>query len=119
MIKNLILVSVGGGLGSVFRYLGGILISKQSGFPTSTFLVNIIGSFIIGLLIAKLFHSPNETIRLLLVVGFCGGFTTFSAFSAETFQLLQDGSFSTAILYVLGSIILGLLAMVSGYSLMR
>lgn len=119
MIKNLILVSIGGGLGSAFRYLAGLLISRQDGFPTATFIVNIIGSFVIGLLIARLLQSPNETIRLLLIVGFCGGFTTFSAFSAETFQLLQNGSFATALLYVLGSVLLGLLAMASGYLLMR
>ncbi|HAC15098.1 MAG TPA: fluoride efflux transporter CrcB [Bacteroidetes bacterium] len=108
-------VGLGGALGSSSRYVISHLIQENtsSGFPFGTFTVNIIGCLIIGFLVGLSIHRPeslSEQSRFLLSTGFCGGFTTFSAFSAETFSLIDKGEFTTAILYVILSIFVGLLA---------
>lgn len=119
MIKSLLLVGIGGGLGSICRYFAGTLIQQKSTstFPIGTLTINILGSLLIGLLIGivgKNF-SYSMDIKLLLITGFCGGFTTFSTFSAENFQLLQNGQYSWAFIYTLTSITLGILAMGCGW----
>lgn len=113
------LVGIGGGLGSICRYFAGTLIQQKSTstFPIGTLTINILGSLLIGLLIGivgKNF-SYSMDIKLLLITGFCGGFTTFSTFSAENFQLLQNGQYSWAFIYTLTSITLGILAMGCGW----
>jgi CrcB protein len=82
-----------------------------SGFPWSTFAVNILGSFLIGVFYAlsARFHLSNET-RLFLTVGLCGGFTTFSTFSNESLFLFKEGLYPALVSYILSSILLGVLA---------
>lgn len=108
-------VGLGGALGSSARYVISTLIQENSssGFPFGTFAVNIIGCLIIGFLIGYSIHRPDtlsEQSRFLLSTGFCGGFTTFSAFSAETFSLIDKGEITTAMIYVILSVVVGLLA---------
>jgi CrcB protein len=118
-MKEAFLVFAGGGAGSLLRYLIGktALYSPVIGFPWHTFTVNIAGSFLLGLLMGFFaFHnSPAlQPWRLLLGVGFCGGFTTFSAFAYENVQLLQNNQPTAFLLYTAGSLIAGLLALAIG-----
>lgn len=110
MVKTLLLVGLGGAIGSIFRYITHWLTSKyfQSSFPISTFLVNILGSLLIGLFIGYLgkYFPENHPLKFLLIVGFCGGFTTFSSFALENYNLLQNNHQITAYLYMAASIIL-------------
>ncbi|MBC2773854.1 fluoride efflux transporter CrcB [Rhizobium sp. AQ_MP] len=120
---NILLVAVGGAAGSVARYLTGIAMTRLlgPGFPWGTITVNIIGSFIIGLLtemMARKFSAPLE-LRLLLVVGFLGGFTTFSSFSLDTMALFERGEGLTAFVYVAASVLLSLAAAFGGLALGR
>jgi CrcB protein len=118
MVKTLLLVGLGGAIGSVFRYLTHLLTSKyfQSSFPISTFLVNIIGSLLIGLFIGYLgkYFPENHPLKFLLIVGFCGGFTTFSSFALENYNLLQNNNQITAYIYMATSIILTISAVGMG-----
>ena len=116
MIKNLLLVGLGGAIGSMLRYAGSVVISSKT-FPYATLTVNIIGSFIIGIIFAI---SIKEEVlfnnwKLFLATGICGGFTTFSAFSLENMSLLQSGKYGMAVAYVGLSILLGIGATFSGY----
>jgi CrcB protein len=114
MIRALILVAIGGGLGSVLRYSTSLLMQRfyPHAFPVGTLLVNVLGCFLIGILIASLgkINTLQDDIRLLLVTGFCGGFTTFSAFAYENMQLMQSGQLQSAVLYIFVSVALCLLA---------
>lgn len=114
-------VAVGGALGSVARFWLGNLVVTWLGaeFPWGTLFINILGSFIIsffGLLTAssQKLMLPNE-IRIFVMVGLCGGFTTFSAFSLQTVDLLRAGFAERAVAYILASIILSILACAAGY----
>ncbi len=112
----LLAVALGGATGSVARYVIGVLLQPaNSGFPVSTLLINVGGSFGIGLL-ARLFDAPdhNQVLRVALTVGLCGGFTTFSTFSAETVTLLQQGKAGRAGLYIAVSVVAGILATFAG-----
>jgi len=112
----LLAVAGGGAIGSVARYVIGVLLLRAgNGFPVSTLLVNVVGSFLIGLF-ARLFDAPdhNQLLRVALTVGICGGFTTFSTFSAETVTLLQQGKPGRAALYVTVSLVAGVLATFAG-----
>ncbi len=104
MIKFFV-VFIGGGLGSIFRYLLSSYASKHLPlfFPFGTLLVNIIGSFILGLMIFGWDEKGliNPTVKLFIGVGFCGGLTTFSTFSLETFNLIRDAEFLLAGLNIL------------------
>ena len=100
MIRDLMTVGFGGAAGSIVRYLlsGGILAGQTLlGFPAGTFTVNAAGSLLIGILLEA---SVSETLGWLLIVGFCGGFTTFSTFSADTVRLLRAGCYNAAAIYV-------------------
>ncbi|MCL6217643.1 fluoride efflux transporter CrcB [Zunongwangia pacifica] len=117
MFKSAILVFLGGGLGSVCRYLiSKALNSKGTVLPWGTFTVNILGSFIIGVLlgIAIKNNNLNSTTNLLLATGFCGGFTTFSTFSFENQALLKSGDYYNFAVYAIGSLILGIVAAAIG-----
>ena len=120
---HILLVAIGGATGSVARYLTGIAMTRLLGvgFPWGTITVNIVGSFIIGLLtelVARKFSAPME-MRLLLVVGFLGGFTTFSSFSLDTMALVERGPVWIAFSYVLASVVLSLTAAFGGLALGR
>ena len=114
MLKQIIIVAIGGAAGSVLRYLATIISAKfyNNNFPFATFIVNIVGCLLIGILIGifERTGSVNENIRLLLITGFCGGFTTFSAFSSENISLMQNGNTLLAVTYIVLSVTLGLLA---------
>lgn len=105
MIKNILLVGTGGALGSIARYLITCLFTYLAICnELATLLVNVIGSFVIGLLIP----ASQNTLYLLLAVGFCGGFTTFSTFSAQVFQMMQNGQRLSSIIYILASILISI-----------
>jgi CrcB protein len=110
------LLAVGGGAGANARYWLGRLVAQLQGpveFPWATFLINVSGSAVLGLVAGQFLGHPHDPVRrnwyLLLGTGFCGGFTTFSTFSLETLELLRDGKPGAAAGYVLGSVLAGLL----------
>ncbi len=117
-MKELLYVFIGGGLGSLVRFLLGKWVNSfhNSNFPFGTFIINIVACFVLGFIIGladqKQILSP--AIRLFLVVGFCGGFSTFSAFSSETLTLIQQGQNTTMLLYVLLSVVVCLIATFGG-----
>ena len=117
-MQAILLIFVGGGVGSVLRYALSRWINNTviSHFPFGTFLVNIIGCFFIGFFIfyTERYQEHVQEWRLLLVTGLCGGFTTFSAFSMENVQLLIDQRIFIAFLYIVGSVALGFLATYCG-----
>ncbi|MCL6260523.1 fluoride efflux transporter CrcB [Aquiflexum sp. TKW24L] len=121
-MKQIILVGIGGGIGSIFRYLIKVWTARFSEeIPLATFSANIIGCLLIGLLMGyftKNEHIPSDW-SLLLITGFCGGFTTFSTFSSENLNLLQTGNYVTALTYILGSVVIGILAVFLGYVITR
>jgi CrcB protein len=112
MLRNLFLVFIGGGTGSMLRYLSSLLAARwavASVFPLATFLVNILGCFVAGVLVSSFDRGLTGTDwRLLLITGFCGGYTTFSAFSTESFAMMQRGEWLVAVLYIAASILIGL-----------
>lgn len=112
MLKTIVYIAIGGALGSVLRFLTSILVNKywQSIFPMATFLVNIVGCFLIGFIIS-FFHKQNllnSDLKWFLITGFCGGFTTFSAFGLENVRLLENQNLGLSLLYVLTSVIVGI-----------
>lgn len=117
-MKQLLLVFVGGGLGSVLRFLIGKQFTFNSlNFPWATFIVNLIGSFIIGAVFGYILvkHKLSNDIFVFLVAGFCGGFTTFSAFANESISLLKAGQTSLFISYIITSVLIGLFCVWLGY----
>lgn len=114
-----LLVVAGSAAGGLCRWLlAGLL--QRADFPTGTLAVNVLGCLLVGFLAARLGEpsaaGPASLARLLLVTGFCGGFTTFSAFSLETLRLAQDGRGMRALLYVGASLLLGLAAVAAGWA---
>lgn len=108
---NCLLVGLGGFFGSVCRYLIGLIpISESAVFPIKTLLINVLGAFVIGVLMFSFqgARSMDPKLLLMLRVGVCGGFTTFSTFAFETFELLEGNSFAAAILYAALSLALGI-----------
>lgn len=120
---RIISVAVGGAFGAVARYL--INISPLAGalgkFPLPTFVINITGSFLIGLLMISLADrfEANESLRMILIVGFLGAFTTFSAFEMEIYELVRSRELITAFLYLFLSTFIGFLGVVAGAELGR
>lgn len=117
MLK-VIIVGFGGFFGSIFRYLIYLLSNNLIGysFPFGTFLVNVIGCFLIGL-IYQIFSdviSLSDNLKLFMTIGFLGGFTTFSAFSLDVFLLYQSNSKLVAIIYIFITLVLSVLAMLGG-----
>lgn len=122
MVKNILLVGLGSFVGGVLRYLISLLLRpSMGGFPWGTFVVNIVGCLLIGALWGAMGRWPNfsSRISLLIGMGFCGGFTTFSTFSKESLALLQAGSYGLFSAYVFGSIAVGILAVTLGFMLAK
>ena len=118
MIKDIILVGIGSGIGGICRYLISLFMSHaQSGFPWGTFTANVAGCLLIGLLwgVTSRFHNLSPAFSLLFMVGFCGGFTTFSTFSKEGLAMLQANNYILFLFYAIGSVILGIMAVALGY----
>ncbi len=122
MFREMVAIFVGGGIGSIIRYLiTKINFFSFNSFPYSTFISNIIGCFILGLALTYFMKndSQNSTIFLFIAVGFCGGFTTFSTFSSEGLELINNGNLITFIVYTLTSIFLGIVAVYLGASIYK
>jgi CrcB protein len=112
MLKSILLVAFGGGLGSVLRFLTNIIVAKN--YPAkahyATFIVNSLGCLLIGLFMGYLIkQSQNEYLKLLLITGFCGGFTTFSAFGLENYTFINSQNLTIALIYTALSVIIGIL----------
>jgi len=122
-MRAILFVGIGGGLGSILRYSISLFVGKHIPivFPLGTLLVNISGCFLIGVFYSVFArHSNfNPDWRLFLITGICGGYTTFSTFSYDGFILLKQGSTLSFILYVLGSVVIGLLATIAGVALFK
>ena len=103
---NFILVFIGGGLGSICRYGISVLLKNADyTFPLATFLANAMSCVVLGALVGwSMRHTPSDVQKYLLMTGFCGGFSTFSTFTNETFQLFQNGE----IIYAFGNVLLSL-----------
>lgn len=119
-----LLVAVGGALGSMARYGGGVLVGRfwSSSFPLGTMLINIAGSLAMGLFIGWLVRTTpawQADGRLFVAVGIFGGFTTFSSFSLDAISMLERGEIGPAALYVLVSVIVGIAALYGGLVVMR
>jgi len=108
-IQNLLLVGAGGFIGSVLRYQISLAFFHRIGneFPTGTLIVNLVGSFLIGILLSGAMKSSHSW-TLLLVTGFCGGFTTFSTFAIENIKLIENENWNISILYLTLSLIGGI-----------
>ena len=117
----IVCVASGGAIGALLRYaLVQVAMTLNLGsFPIGTMLVNLIGSFAMGVLMARYAVQDSEAARLFVITGVLGGFTTFSAFSWDALQLLQRGAFGSAAFYVGGSVILSLVAVAAGFQLGR
>lgn len=121
VMKNLLYIFFGGGLGSVLRFLISNYTQKLwniNTFPMGTFVVNLIGCFLIGIL-TSYFMKVDHYLKFLLITGFCGGFTTFSTFSVENYSLWQSGNYSILLFYIVLSVILGLFAVYAGMQLAK
>jgi fluoride exporter len=123
-MQAFLLVGLGGALGAMLRYGTGVAVGHfwRNAFPLATLLVNVTGSLAMGLLVGWLTRTlapGQEEVRLFLAVGLLGGFTTFSAFSLEVMTLLERGDVVSAVIYVLGSVLLSVLALLLGLMVFR
>ena len=119
---NCLMVGIGGFVGSILRYLIGLInVNEAFAFPVKTLCINVIGAFAIGLIAAVSARNSEFSphIILLLKVGICGGFTTFSTFALETEGLMQEGRYLIAIAYILSSVILSIAAVFLGEALVK
>ena len=123
MIRTLLLIGLGGSIGSMLRYLTSVVIEKYYAtiFPLATLIINILGCLLIGIIMGLLEKNQvtDSAMKWLLVTGFCGGFTTFSAFGYENIRLLQNGNVFLAFVYISASIILGLGSVWLGFLLVK
>lgn len=120
-MTSLIQVALGGAIGASCRYLTnvGAMRLLGSGFPFGTLIVNIVGSFLMGVLVVMFAERGGNQFTPLLMTGILGGFTTFSAFSLDAVNLYQRGDLMLAAVYVLGTIAVGLLALIAGLAIAR
>ena len=123
-MTHVLLVAAGGAIGAALRHLVGLAAMRLfgAGFPVGTLSVNVVGSFAMGLLIAWLALKAaggGQNLRLFLATGVLGGFTTFSAFSAETVLLWERGAAGAALAYVAASVVASIAALVAGLAIMR
>ena len=117
-MKSFLLVFLGGGLGSGLRYLVSIAMNQYSKvLPLGTFIVNMLGCLLIGLILgyAQKENTLTSNQTLLLATGFCGGFTTFSAFANENLELIKNGELFNFSVYTIGSVLVGILAVFIGF----
>jgi fluoride exporter len=124
MAINVLVIFLGAGVGGVLRYAAGLAIARGGyvgAFPLATFLVNVVGCLAIGYLMVALalLWPGREVVRLALMVGVLGGFTTFSSFGRETFELIDQGRPTLAIAYVLLSNAVGIATVFAGYAIGR
>ena len=122
MIKNIFLIFVGGGLGSVCRYLiSQIAYFKKFHFPYPTFVTNLIGCLLIGLALGWSIKNSNidSSFVILFTVGFCGGFTTFSSFSQENLTLINNNQLTYLFMYVFSSILVGIFSVFLGLKISK
>ncbi|HYM92750.1 MAG TPA: fluoride efflux transporter CrcB [Chitinophagaceae bacterium] len=123
MIKNILLIGLGGGVGSIARYLCQKWFAEniQHPFPWGTFVVNILGCFLIGLIYAMAEKTTllSPQTRLLLITGLCGGFTTFSTFAFENMNMLRSGDSLYVLLYIVASVVLGIAAVFAAIGLIK
>ena len=121
-MKSFLLVFLGGGLGSSLRYLVTIAMNQYSKvLPFGTFTVNMLGCLLIGLVLgyAQKENTLTSNQTLLLATGFCGGFTTFSAFASENLELIRNGELFNFSIYAIGSVFLGIVLILIGYLLVN
>ncbi len=122
-MKNILLIGLGGFLGSTSRYFAQVYIDQAiiTKFPTGTYFVNIVGCFLIGLVygFAEKEHLLHAETRMFLAIGFCGSFTTFSTFAHENLKLMNEGNFITLTSYTLLSVALGVFFTYLGLLLAR
>lgn len=121
MIKQFLYVGLGGALGSMLRYATSLITAKYyaNTFPLATFISNILGCLLIGVLVGYFSKNNNQNLQFLLITGFCGGYTTFSTFAAENISLWQSQNYLTLIAYTLGSIVVGVAAVAFGMYLTK
>jgi CrcB protein len=123
LTNKLVLLAIGGATGTISRYglakwLGEVAWAK--GFPLGTFVINVTGSFVLGMaatIILERLPPTHQNWYLLFGTGFCGGYTTFSTFEWETYKLIRDGSLWIALVNVVGSVVVGFLGIVLGATL--
>ena len=120
-MKQFLFIFIGGGFGSMARYALSKWLNTNNPIPYGTLLANVLGCFIIGLVMGYILKSNSEhqNLALLIGTGFCGGFTTFSTFAFENQTFLKNGDFVSFLSYTFGSIILGLSAVFLGIYLLR
>ncbi len=122
VMKHILLVFIGGGTGSVARYMISKLLNQSNyAIPYGTFVINIIGSFCIGIILGLSLknNTLSQNTVLLLATGFCGGFTTFSSFAYENHVMLKNGDLFNFLVYTVGSFTLGILAVFLGMLLSK
>jgi fluoride exporter len=121
MIGTVLQVALGGAIGSVARYLTNVAVMRGigPGFPWGTVIVNVVGSFAMGVLVVWLAERGSMRHAPLLMTGLLGGFTTFSAFSLDAVTLWERGAVGPALVYVLGSVLVSLAALFAGMALTR
>ena len=119
MIESMIIAGIGGFFGTCGRYLTGVAAKRMfsGSFPAGTFIVNIVGCFLIGIFFGLWGrHEMDAAVKALLITGFCGGFTTFSSFSHDQLKLIREGKYLTWGLYLVLTVVLGLAAVYAGIS---
>lgn len=122
MILNCLVIGAGGAIGAIMRYLISLIpFSSKTEFPYATFITNILGALLIGMVVGLTLQGNhmNDRLALFLRVGICGGFTTFSTFALETTNLMSDGKTFVGMIYVVLSLVLSVVAVMAGEALVK